>query len=109
MLRKLISLVLGIILCTAAMFPIYAEEAAPVEKRITKIQKAVDEGGEEALWELINTHYATNAYKEEDCSEMYIWAPDGPVFPCVGREDEHVKNYYMVDMMVTNNVGLTLE
>ena len=59
MLRKLISLALCIVLCMAAtVYPACAEEAAPVEKRITNIQKAVEEGGEKALWELVNTHYA---------------------------------------------------
>ena len=110
MLRKLISLALCIVLCMAAtVYPACAEEAAPVEKRITNIQKAVEEGGEKALWELVNTHYATNRYVEEGYTDVYVWAPSGPVFPYTGREEEHVKNYYMVDMMVTADVGFSLE
>ena len=110
MLRKLISLALCIVLCMAAtVYPACAEEAAPVEKRITNIQKAVEEGGEKALWELVNTHYATNRYVEEGYADVFVWAPGGPTFPYAGREEEHVKNYYMVDMMVTADVGFSLE
>ena len=44
MLRKLISLALCIILCvSAAVIPACAEEAAAAKKRITNIQKVVDE------------------------------------------------------------------
>ena len=71
MLRKLISLALCMILCvSASVISACAEETAPVEKRITKIQKAVEAGGDKALWELVNTHYSTNTYVEEGCADV---------------------------------------
>ncbi len=109
MLRKLISLALCMILCvTAVVFPVYAEETAPAA-RITKIQKAVEEGGDKALWDLVNTHYATNTYMEEGCAELHVWSPDSPVFAHKGKENEHVINSYWVNMMETADVGFNLE
>ena len=110
MLRKLISLALCMILCvSAAVIPACAEEAAPVEKRITKIQKAVEEGGDKALWELVNTHYSTNIYVEEGCADVYIWAPGGPAFPEQFRDEYHLINRATIAFQETAGIGITLD
>ena len=110
MLRKLISLALCMILCvSASVISACAEETAPVEKRITKIQKAVEEDGDKALWELVNTHYSTNTYVEEGCANVYIWAPNGPSLAYQVRDNEPVVNQYTVMMEETAGVGFTVE
>ena len=110
MLRKLISLALCMILCvSASVISACAEETAPVEKRITKIQKAVEEGGDKALWELVNTHYSTNTYVEEGCADVCIWSPTGPAFPEKLTDDDPLINRVTIAFQETAGVGITLE
>ena len=110
MLRKLISLALCMILCvSAAVIPACAEETAPVEKRITKIQKAVEEGGDKALWELVNTHYSTNTYVEEGCADVYIWAPGGPALSEQLKDDYPLINRATIAFQETAGIGITLD
>ena len=110
MLRKLISLALCMILCvSASVISACAEETAPVEKRITKIQKAVEEGGDKALWELVNTHYSTNTYVEEGCANVYIWAPGGPALSEQLKDDYPLINRATIAFQETAGIGITLD
>ena len=109
MMKRIFSLALCLILCLAAViYPASAEqeqEQAPV----TRIQKALEEGGDAALWELVNTHYATNRYEEEGCAELCIWSPDSPAFPVQNSTDSQLLNFYTVCIQETAGVGFTVE
>ena len=109
MIRQWTAVILSLLLAAAAPAGM-AEEASPAEaKRVTDIQKAVDEGGDKALWELVNTRYATNTYRETGCAGLYIWQPDGPAFPVRNTSDSHLLNFYTVAIQETAGVGFMLE
>lgn len=111
--KKTIFLALCLMLAAALAFSAangMAEEEAPAETlRITNIQKAVAEGGSKALWELVNTHYATNQYLEEGHAMLYIWAPNGPAFPVQKSIDFQLMNFQTVAIRETAGVGFSLE
>lgn len=103
MLKKVLSLILCLVLCTgAAVLPASAE-------KITRIQEAVAAGGVDALWETVNTRYSADMYREEGCAELYIWQPDGPAVPARYREDWPITAYYTVAFQETAGIGFSLE
>ena len=103
MMKKLISLALCLILClTAFTVPAYAF-------RITEAQKAYAQGGGDALWELVNTHYAGNLYRKAGYADLYIWQPEGPAFATYYADEFQPQTMYKVNMRETAGVGFTLE
>ena len=103
MMKKLMSLTLCLILCMT-MVPAFASA-----EKITRIEKAVEEGGDKALWELVNTRYSTNRYAEEGCAELYIYAPYGPAFPEWLTDDDQMSNRYLIWFQEIAGVGFSLE
>lgn len=103
MMKKLTALTLCLILClAAAVTPAHAS-------RVTKIQKAIAKDGDKALWDLVNTHYATSMLRQAGYADLYIWSPDGPVFPTQGGDDYQMMTHYTVKMQETAGIGFTLE
>ena len=101
--RKWIFLTLClVIILTAVISPAYAE-------RTINIRKAVAEGGDTALWELVNSHFSTNVFQEEGCADLFIWQPDGPSFPAAYSDDRPLMNLYTIKMQETAGIGFLLE
>ena len=111
--NKPIKQFLSLILCVLLAFSAAAGTAETASEsdgtRVIKIREAVAEGGSDALWELVNPHYASGTFRQDGYAELYIWQPDGPSFPTQYADEYPLINSYMVKMQETSGVGFDLE
>ena len=109
MMKRLISLILSLILVVAAaVSPACAEEPVPAEK-LTRIEKAVAEGRDKALWELVNSRYAAHRYVEEGCADVLVWSPESPMFAISDWKNEQAMHYYWIHFLNDTAVGFSLD
>ena len=82
---------------------------SPAGALVTVAQKTLAKEGAAALWELVNTHYATSMYRQAGYADLSIWCPDGPVFAAEAGDNLHPQTKYVVMMQETAGTGFTIE
>ena len=107
--RKAKTREIALILLAVMLFSAAAGIVPARAERVTEAEKALEEGGDKALWELVNTSYSNNTYRPEGQAELCIWSPDSPSYPVQYSSDFQQANFYTVMLQETAGVGITLE
>ena len=100
---------IALILFAVMLFSAAAGIVPARAERVTEIEKALAEGGDKALWELVNTSYSRDIYRPEGQAELCVWSPDSPSFPVRNALDSQPVNFCTVFIQETAGVGFTLE